>query len=137
MKLQIMNALLFLSLSQFSFAAVPEKPNSCPSVSGLQAVGVSEVIKENGFWYGAVRSNSYDTNDQWTFVIGAFRATNENNAKQQALRAVDSLIFDKGPMAINIEGQDSWVCLYKDSSGHSAATITPAMSYLHSWIAHH
>ncbi|KTD56580.1 hypothetical protein Lsan_2740 [Legionella santicrucis] len=137
MKLKVINTILFLSLSQFSFATPPEKPNSCPSVSGLQAVGISEVIKENGLWYGAVRSNSYDTNDQWTFAIGAFRATNENDAKQQALHAVDSLIFERGPIGIDIEGQDSWVCLYKDRSGHSAATITPAMAYLHSWIAHH
>lgn len=137
MKVQVINTVLFLSLSQFSFAAPPEKPKSCPSVSGLQAVGVSDVIKENGLWYGAVRSHTYDTNDKWTFIIGAFRASNENNAKQQVLRAVDSLVFEKGPMAYEVDGQDSWVCLYKDKSGHSTVTITPTMHYLHTWIAHH
>ncbi|WP_115705519.1 DUF4949 domain-containing protein [Legionella sainthelensi] len=137
MKLKIMNAILFFSLSQFSFAATPEKPNQCPSVSVLKTVGVFEVIKESGLWYGAVRSHNYDTKDHWTFAIGPFRTASENDAKQQALRALDSLVFEKGPLGINIEGQDSWVCLYKNNSGHSAATITPALSYLRSWIAHH
>jgi hypothetical protein len=137
MKLQIINTILFLSLSQFSFAAPPEKPSSCPSVAGLQGVGISEVIKEDGLWYGAVKSNKYDTSAEWTFAIGAFRATDENDAKQQALRAVSSLTLEIGPVPFNVEGQDSWVCLYKDSSGHSAGAITPAMPFLHSWVIHH
>ncbi|HAT3977615.1 TPA: DUF4949 domain-containing protein [Legionella pneumophila] len=137
MKLKIINAILFLSLSQFSFAAPHEKPNSCPSVSGLQAVGISEVVQEDGLWYGTVKSNNYDTNDKWTFAIGAFKATDENDAKQQALRALNSLTFETGPVAFNVEGQDRWVCLYKDSFGHSAGTITPVMPYLRSLVTHH
>jgi hypothetical protein len=137
MKLQIITTILFLSLSQFSFAVQPDKPNNCPSVSGLQDVGVSDLVEENGFWYGAVKSNNYDTNDKWTFIIGAFKASDKNDAKQQVLHAINTLTFEAGPIAFNIEGQDSWACLYKDSSGHSASTITPVMPYLRSWVIHH
>ncbi|STY28339.1 hemin binding protein Hbp [Legionella wadsworthii] len=137
MKLQVMNAVLLLSLSQFSFGALPPKPNACPSVSALKAIGVSDMIKEDGQWYGAVQSNNYNTTDKWTFVIGAFRATDESDAKQQALRAINSLSFLSGPEAFNMDGQDSWICGYKDRSGHTAATITPTMPFLHSGLIHH
>lgn len=128
MKLRIMNTVLFLSLSQFSFAASPPKPNSCPSVSALQTIGVTEIIKE-GLWYGAVKSNNYDTNDKWTFSIGNFKATDENDAKQQALQAVSALTLQTGPVAFNINGQDSWVCVYNDRAGHLASAITPTVSF--------
>ncbi|WP_419421469.1 hypothetical protein ACNVED_16200 (plasmid) [Legionella sp. D16C41] len=53
------------------------------------------------------------------------------------LRAINSLTFEAGPLPCNVEGPDSWICLYKDGSGHAAATITPVIPYLHSWISHH
>ncbi|MBI2786298.1 MAG: hypothetical protein HYX60_08355 [Legionella longbeachae] len=95
-----------------------------------------EIIKEDGNWYGAVKSNKYDTTDAWTFVIGAFRANDENDAKQKALRAVNSLTFLRGPEGLDVNGQESWICLYNDRSGHRAATITPTMPVLHSWVSH-
>lgn len=131
-----MNALLLCSLSQFGFAANTTKPTSCPSVPALQAIGSIDTVKENDQWYGAVKSNNFGTQDQWTFAIGSFSATDENDAKQQALNAISSLTFITGPVAFNVEGQDRWVCLYKDSSGHTAGTITPVMPTFRSWIIH-
>ncbi|WP_419421470.1 hypothetical protein ACNVED_16205 (plasmid) [Legionella sp. D16C41] len=64
MRLKILSTIFSLSLSQLIFALPFDKPNSCPSVSGLQAVGVSEIVKDRGQWYGAVKSNNYDTNDK-------------------------------------------------------------------------
>ncbi|WP_131783118.1 DUF4949 domain-containing protein [Legionella gresilensis] len=137
MRLKIISAILSLSLSQLIFASPTEKPNTCPSVSALQAVNVSDVIKADGHWYGFVKSNNYGTNDKWSFVIGEFSATNKNDAKQQILRAVNSLNFVLGPSPFEIQGQESWVCAYKDGSGHSAATVTPVLPFFRSLITHH
>jgi hypothetical protein len=137
MKLGIINAALLLSLSQLSFAEGPEQPDSCPSVSAIQAVGINEVINEQGSWYGAVSANNYDTADQWTFAIGEFKAPNQKKAKQKILEAMNSLSYQFGPEAFEVNGQDSWVCLYADNAGHRAITVTPTLSVLKLGILRH
>jgi hypothetical protein len=134
MKLRVLNMILALSLSQFSFATSNTQPENCPSVEALQTVGVTQVLQEEGLWYGAVQANSYDTNDQWTFVIGAFRAKNENDAQKKAGRALNALTFQTGPEPFDIDGQESWVCLYSDNAGHQAATVTPTIPFIHTWL---
>lgn len=136
MMLRVMNLVLALSLSQLSFATPNTQVENCPSVQALQTVGVSQVHQEQGFWYGAVQTNSYDTNDQWTFIIGAFRAKNETDAQKEAEHALNSLSFQAGPESFDIDGQESWVCLYADKAGHQAATVTPTIPFIHTWLIH-
>jgi hypothetical protein len=130
MKLKLISAILFLSFSQQGMAAYP-KPESCPSVAALQAVGVSYMVKESDFWYGAVDSNHYGTSDNWTFGVGDFWVSDESEAKQQAITAMGLLRFQKGP--IPLEGSVAWMCSYNDQAGHWAVAITPTLD--HGFIA--
>ena len=127
MKVQLIGAILLISMSQFSSAAFA-KPDSCPSISALKAVGVTQIVHDEGLWYGAVQSAKYDTNDNWTFTIGQFEAKNEHEAKAQALNALSSLTLEQGPVSFTVEGIDSSICLYKDHAGHTAGTVTPIMN---------
>lgn len=40
-------------------------------------------------------------------------------------------------MPFEFNGVDSWVCAYKDNSGHLAAAITPEMNEMISWVKQH
>ena len=126
MKAKIISAALLLSLSQISFSD-PAKPNNCPTVTALQAVGINFMHQDGDIWYGSVASVNYDTNETWSFVIGEFKATQENDALVKANKALSSLTLTQGPLPFNMNGKDSWVCLYKDQSGHLASAVTPTM----------
>jgi hypothetical protein len=132
MKLQTISAVILLSLSLSSFAA-PAKPSSCVSVPAIQAVGVGIMTNEGGAWYGHVESNNYSTNEEWSFNIGSFMAVDESEARDKAVNALSSLTYLQGPVSIKLDGRDSWVCIYKDTSGHRAGMITPVVPS-RSWI---
>lgn len=138
MKLQIISAVLLVSLSQFSFAANAPKPNNCPTVSALQTVSITYVEQndENGLWSAGVLSNNYQTNEKWSFAIGEFNATNEIDAKHQATDSLLSLKLQQGPLPFKINGEDSWICLYSDGSGHTAGAMTPPVDTLRSLVTH-
>lgn len=123
MKLPVISAVLLLMFSQNGLASYP-KPDSCPSVVALQAVGVSYMVKDSDYWYGAVDSNHYGTADNWNFGIGVFRTPDEKEAKQQAIAALGLLKSPRGPIEIS----DGWLCSYTDDAGHNAVVVTPTMN---------
>ncbi|KTC85438.1 DUF4949 domain-containing protein [Legionella drozanskii] len=126
MTAKIISAALLFSLSQISFSA-PEKPNNCPTVAALQGVGINFMHKDGDIWYGSVASVNFDTNETWSLVIGEFKAKHEKDAQAKANEALSSLTLTQGPLPFNMNGKDSWVCLYKDQSGHLASAVTPSM----------
>jgi hypothetical protein len=135
MKLQVLSAALLLSLSQFSFAAPPQ-PAHCPSISALQAVGVSVIVKEKEGWVGFVQSDNFATSEKWSFMIGAYKAKNKDDAKNKITHAISFFSLEKGPLLFDVNGKESWVCLYKDKLGHVASTMTPPMEDFNSQMLH-
>jgi hypothetical protein len=126
MKLKIMATLLCLSLSQLSFSVPPPKPAACPSMSALKAVGINLVLKKYGVWYGGVKNANYATKENWTFVIGEFLAKNQDEARSKIIASLNSMtLFEGGPQPFIIQGKDSWLCAYRDQSGHFASAVTP------------
>jgi hypothetical protein len=135
MKLQVLSAALLFSLSQFSFAA-PPKPANCPSISALKAVGVSVLVQEKEGWVGFMPSDNFATKEKWSFMMGAFKAKNKEEAKNKMINAISSFSLEKGPFPFSFGGKDGWVCAYKDKSGHIAQTMTPPMDVLDTQLLH-
>lgn len=123
MKLPIISTILVLLLSQNSIAS-NQQPENCPAVSALQAVGISEIKKENDKWNGYTYSEKYGTSNLWDFGIGNFTAENENIAKQQALVSLSRLGPPDGPYEVT----GGWLCTYNDHAGHVAVLLTPQMN---------
>lgn len=135
MKFQVFSATLLLSLSQCVFAA-PSKPANCPSILALKAVGVSVLVQEQEGWVGFMPSDNFATKEKWSFMMGAFKAKNQEEAKNKMINAISSFSLEKGPSPFNFGGKDGWVCLYKDKSGHIAQTMTPPMEVLDTQLLH-
>ena len=133
MKLRIMSSVLLLSLCHTSFADLPPKPASCPSISAIQAIGITYIEQDDGAWYAGVLTNNYATNDKWTFALGSITAASESEARQKATDSLASLTLQRGPMPTNFE---KWVCLYNNKAGYNTVAITPAMYPLNAAIKH-
>lgn len=113
------------SIAGFAFAnhqQVP-LPERCPSVSAIQAVGVSRnVIQGNNLvWYAGRRNQQYGTNNSWTFILGSIVAPTANTAYNNAVAGLTTLAFQLGPFKGPL---DKWVCLYNTAQGYIGVTIT-------------
>ncbi len=119
-------AFLLLFLSQFSFAS--PIPKGCPSIASLQPVAIDEFKEmEAGAWFGIVRSNDYQTDNKWTFIV-IVPGANENEAKQNTSIILSRLNLIEGPEAY----EEHWRCRYYDDGGYMpmAVAITPVMPFL-------
>ncbi|MBA2649548.1 MAG: DUF4949 domain-containing protein [Legionella sp.] len=130
MRLKCITIIIFLTLSKISLALLP-KPEVCPSVSDMKAVGIDILVEKDGYWYGGVSSANYDTNYNWTLLMGAYKAKDEDDAKSQMVVSLHALTFEIGPLPFQLIEKDSWICSYRDKTGHKVGTITPAMKYDH------
>lgn len=114
------SAILALSVSSMTFAT--PQPQICPSVSAIQAVGVSRtVIKLDNRWYAGRRNQMYDTTDAWSFIIGNMNVVTANDAYNAATTALPSLVFRMGPFTGPI---GKWVCLYNTDESFPAVAVT-------------
>jgi len=117
---------LFLMLAQSTYAGTQAKPDKCPSVSALAAVGVSMTQQAPGYptsWDGFELKNRFDTNDEWTFVIGEFKTEDQDEALLKANAAITRLAFSYGP---ELDNNRDWYCMYYGKGGKIfGLTVTP------------
>lgn len=131
MKMKVVASMLCMSLSclavQTSYAAA-SMPEKCPSVSAIQSVGVNIAEQARGTWFAGVLSNSYDTSDAWTFVIGPFSGTDKDDVLSQATNSLQTLTFIQGPENMDDSEEQSF-CLYTADDQHYAVAVTPALGF--------
>lgn len=125
MKLKTAMISLALLATQASVAGSSHEPAKCPSVAALQSVGVKMTHQSTG----SPRSldayelkNRYDTDEEWTFLIGPFETEDQAEALSQANAAIARLELGGGPEVYN----NVWFCLYHGEDGViNAMTWTP------------
>lgn len=119
----LVTTLLGLSLFQAAFAQA--KPESCPSVSAIQAIDFDSAgpMEQENRWAAYVKSNKYDTkgNQEWSFVLLNIEANDPIEAKNKARSAIKTLAYVQGPF----QQGDKWACQYTVSTGEVGYTITP------------
>ncbi len=111
-----------------SFAQV--KPEKCPDISVIQSVGIIDIQKNPpswNEWSAGVISNTFSTNEPWTFYIPVDKAADASEAKSIASKTLSLLQAPIGPAALN----DHWICIYFSSDQtESGAAATPAYDHL-------
>lgn len=118
---------LCLSLTQIAQAAPTPEPQVCPSVAAIQAIGVSRnVVQDNdGLWMAGRRDQKYNTNNDWTFILGKIPAPTASSAYNRAVVALQSLNFQLGPLNGPL---GKWICWYSTSQGFTAVAINPPIA---------
>jgi hypothetical protein len=128
------NIFLILSAVVVSFAAqvasaalpIPPQPSICPAVAAIKPVGVSQSTRQIlKLWYAGRRSNAYNTQDMWTFIIGNIAATDTVDAFQKAMVGLKTLFLQTGPF-YDIQW-NRWVCLYGTAGGIPAVAMNPSL----------
>lgn len=104
-----------------------QEPARCPNIIGIQAVGVSQTVTEviDGFWLAGRRSQQYDTNSYWTFLMTNIPATSATEAYVKASTSLSTLRFDIGPLMGPL---GKWICYYHTAEGYRAMTINPPIA---------
>jgi hypothetical protein len=127
MNIKLVTSVLTAALFALNTAnAMPPKPAKCPDPSAIANVGFDVVEKDNqGTWVAGVMSNPFNTQDNWTFVVGKIKATSQSDARAKATASLKTLKFIQGPIAI--EQYNVWGCAYGTAVGYPAVSITPAM----------
>jgi hypothetical protein len=126
--LAMLGSVLVLSVSQLAAAAVPPPPQPavCPSISAIKPIGVSHTtVQLRTLWFAGRRDNTYDTENEWTFIEGNIPATDAVDAFQKAMVGLKTLFFASGPFYDNQTNR--WVCLYATNGGYPAVALNPPL----------
>jgi len=129
----LLSAAVLLLSSQTIFASheIPPKPEKCPSVRALNAVGVNSGALDTQLigWLAGNNKSNYDTKDEWSFIIraGGDKIINETDAMAKGNALIATLSPDEdGPQLINLMGDNYiWGCYYWGERTFAAA-VTPA-----------
>ena len=118
-------ASLFIQSAYANMLPMPPKPEKCPSINAIQSVGINDFKQQNtGLWAAGVHNNPYDTNEDWTFVMGDINATGIDDVRNKVTTALSTLYFQYGPTPIPQLGV--WSCLYNNAAGYLSNAFTPA-----------
>ncbi|KTC84901.1 DUF4949 domain-containing protein [Legionella brunensis] len=107
-----------LVIAGSSFAAF-KAPPACPSVSSIKIAGLSNAEELMEGMYFAYEVSRYDTESNWVFASGPFDADDEEEALEEANKALRYL--SGHPIAEPDE--DSWICLYEMDEQHFAIAV--------------
>lgn len=137
MKFKLLITALALAMTQVVFAAdYPPRPTQCPPITSLQNVGVSDTYHlrdpDGGVLTGIERHNYFNTDVEWTLLVGIFNtATPKNKVLAKANDLLSDLVYVEGPVQ---ERDGLWACGYKHRSdtehsdkGFVAWAIYPAL----------
>lgn len=121
--------LLFISLSLILIQpalAVSSRPERCPSVAAIAAVGVDTAGQGTQVWMAFPSSPSnYDTKQAWSFGIFV-TAANKTEALEKARASIGQLSLADGPYHDDDNSDDLWTCAYGSNQPHVIAyAFTP------------
>ncbi len=121
---KILKCLVLAGMSSVCFA----QQVSCPSLSAIHDAGLNYVeVNANGLWSAAQLNHHFNTNNQWTFYITQFHATNQEDALAQATAALTHLSVMGGPVGSG----GMWICGYKTQLPQVIGyAVTPPMKML-------
>ncbi len=106
-----------------AWAGKPPKPEKCPSVDSIRQTSFIGAQKLTDGTYAAVQLGTYDTKDNWAFVVVEIPAVSPHDAISQAKGALSSLSFLNGP---GFFAQNNiWVCVYKVDADLPVVALTP------------
>lgn len=114
--LAVSASLLLLSITSQS-AILKSKPEKCPSVSSIIAMGIDVEPYGDEIWY-ARKTNRYDTNEEWSFLFPVI-AKDSEDALTHARALLSTLSFDEGPSGRD-DGSTAF-CVYKIDGGPGIA----------------
>lgn len=126
MKFKILAATAAMIVAPSVFAMSQQQPTACPEVSAFGQTGVTITAQDQeGRWFGLQPKSNFNTNTEWSFIIGAFDARNTSEALAKANAAIPTLTYLGGPEQL---GQNMWMCMYQGADQETfGATITPAL----------
>lgn len=121
--------LLSLVTASFSInvsASYPEKPNHCPSMGFVRAIGFDVVENQGGnHWIAKKYDTAYDTNAGWEFSLSV-NANTQTDAKNNAKAGLQLISELEGP-AMTAD-RKHWICnakVQKDNDEYVAIAVTP------------
>lgn len=124
MKYRLFSLSLSLLLLQPALAASSDKPEKCPSVAAIAAIGVDDASLSMAGWVAfPSNSNYYDTREAWSFGI-IVPASNKNEALQLARANLGSLSVMSDPVQ-TVTTNKGWSCYYKNQQDYYAVAFTP------------
>lgn len=125
MKFKVVLAAAALTVSHFAQAALPPRPDHCPSVSDLKSHFFFLAQKDpQGHGWAVVNVNKYNTQDMWGFVVGFFNVDNYLQAVLKGNMALKSLRGNPDP--IPVEQAGTWACQYGvEGNGVQAVAMSP------------
>lgn len=110
-----------ITLSSVSFATI----DKCPSEKAIASLGLNHAEFVFDSTWVATSTSKFDTQNEWTFVIGFFDAENMNGVLDQANTSLSGLHLEKGP----IVQEKTTACVYKNDLQHVwGVAFTPPMS---------
>ncbi|MGQ3887951.1 DUF4949 domain-containing protein [Legionella sp. CNM-1927-20] len=128
MRFQKLVLTLPLLISQSVFALTADKPDACPTIKALSAVGVNsaEEFTKSG-WITYRSSNSFETVNNWTLVVFFIEADNASEALVKANKALPRLSLMVGPSET---GDNEWTCVYTNNDQSlMALAVTPPVDF--------
>lgn len=119
-------ALVTASISIHANASYPDKPNKCPSMGFVRAMGFDLAENKGGEnWVARKFDAAYDTNAGWNFDLSV-KASSEAEAIKNAKAALQSISVLQGPTMTSDRAH--WICnamVQKDNNVYIAIAITP------------
>ena len=127
-----LSLLVTFALSQSAFAQTIDKPEACPSIDAIKAVGVNDAGDSMLGWL-AHNINHYNTKDKWLFGT-LVSATNKEDAIKEGNENIKQFSGVEGPQKIPDNTDNTWACIYTSSDPNIfGLTITPVPP--NNWIA--
>tara|TARA_R110000868_G_scaffold354198_1_gene615506 strand:+ start:1895 stop:2317 length:423 start_codon:yes stop_codon:yes gene_type:complete len=128
MKRKLLAVMAALTLATSSFA-MPVKPANCPTADAIRAGGLSKDVVEqdiNGMWVVALMQSNFDTQNNWSFVVGQITAQDREDAYAKATASLASVTFARGPLPVTRINR--WGCSYNNAANYVAFALTPNLA---------
>lgn len=105
-----------LVLTSTAFA-IQSSPKVCPSVSAIQAEGMTMAAEMVEGLYLTYNLSHYDTPLNWAFIIGPVNATSDESALEEGNQQLTTLSGTPSPE----ESGGAWACEYNTASDELVA----------------
>lgn len=99
----------FIGAAVIAGSVYAQQPAKCPDIDAIKAEGLTEVFPWEENKYLAAHLSSYDTEQQWMFVVGIIKAESEEEALSKGNAALPGLAGKPVP---HPEGSDI-LCKYR------------------------